>query len=109
MSKVRIICFVCFFHEILTSGDGNLSLLVTPFNTISHSDSSVGGTTPGQSIKKTRRINVMYCHTFVSPGTGAALQTIFFFKVLITEDFPTFGYPIKPTDICFFSLCNCEN
>ena len=25
------------------------------------------------------------------------------------EDLPVFGYPIKPTEICFLSLCNSEN
>lgn len=44
----------------------------------------------------------MYCHTLVSPGTGAALQTAFFFNVLITLLLPTLGYPMKPTEICFF-------
>jgi len=33
----------------------------------------------------------MYCQTLVSPGMGAALQTILAFKELITEDFPTLG------------------
>ena len=30
----------------------------------------------------------MYCHTRVSPGTGAALHTFFRLRVLMTEDFP---------------------
>ena len=42
-----------------------------------------------------------YCQTFVSPGIGATLQTLVFLRVLITELFPTFGYPINPTLICF--------
>jgi len=46
----------------------------------------------------------MYYHTFVSPGIGAALQTYFAFKELMTELFPTFGYPTKPTLIVFLSL-----
>ena len=33
-------------------------------------------------------VRAMYCHTRVSPGTGAALQTFFLFKVLMTEDLP---------------------
>ena len=33
----------------------------------------------------------MYCHTLVSPGTGATLQTFFFLSVLMIEDLPTFG------------------
>ena len=37
-------------------------------------------------------MNVIYCHTFVSPGMGAALQTFFFFNVLMIDDLPTFGY-----------------
>lgn len=35
---------------------------------------------------------------------GADLQTILLLRVLITEDFPTFGYPINPTLIVFLSL-----
>lgn len=37
--------------------------LTTPFSTISVSESPEGYTTPGQSIRKIRRIKVMYCHT----------------------------------------------
>ena len=43
-------------------------------------------------MRNTRFIKVIYCHTLVSPGTGAALHTAFFFKALMTDDFPTFGY-----------------
>lgn len=38
-----------------------------------------------------RLINVMYCHTFVSPGIGATLQTFFFRSVLMMEDLPVLG------------------
>ena len=48
----------------------------------------------------------MYYQTLVSPGTGAALQTPFDFIVFITDDFPTLGYPIKPTLTVFLSLWN---
>lgn len=47
--------------------------------------------------------------TFVSPGTGATLHTFPLFNVLITLDFPTFGYPTNPTLICFLSEWSCEN
>lgn len=47
--------------------------------------------------------------TLVSPGTGATVQTLLFFSVLITLLLPTLGYPINPIDICFLSECNCEN
>jgi hypothetical protein len=50
-----------------------------------------GGTTPGQSTRYTFLVSVMYCHTFVSPGIGAALHTFFARSVLITELLPTFG------------------
>ena len=51
----------------------------------------------------------MYCHTFVSPGIGATVQTFFFLKVLMMEDFPVFGYPMKPTEICLRLECSEEN
>jgi len=51
----------------------------------------------------------MYCQTFVSPGMGATVQTFFFRKVLIIDDLPVLGYPMKPTDICFRSECKEEN
>lgn len=54
-------------------------------------------------------MRVIYCHTFVSPGMGATVHTFFFFRVLMILDFPTFGYPIKPTDICFLSEWRTEN
>jgi hypothetical protein len=56
-----------------------------------------------------RFINVMYCQTFVSPGIGAVVHTFFLRRVLMIEDFPVFGYPIKPTEICFRELCKEEN
>ena len=54
-------------------------------------------------------MSVMYCHTFVSPGIGAVLQTAFFLSVLMIEDFPTLGYPMNPTEICFLSEKRVEN
>ena len=68
--------------------------LKQPLKTIFSSVSFLAGvTTPGQSIRNTFRNNVIYCHTFVSPGIGATLHTFFFFNVLMTELFPTLGYP----------------
>ena len=52
---------------------------------------------------------MIYCQTLVYPGTGAALQTFFSFKVLMTLDFPTFGYPTKPILIFFLSLWKISN
>jgi hypothetical protein len=51
-----------------------------------------------------RLVSVIYCHTFVSPGMGATLHTTLVRRVLITDDFPTFGYPTNPTDIACLSL-----
>ncbi len=52
------------------------STRTTPLSTLSVSPSSVLlYTTPGQSIRKMRLVRVMYCHTLVSPGIGAALHT----------------------------------
>ena len=56
-----------------------------------------------------RLVSVIYYQTLVSPGIGALLQTFFYFKELIMEDFPTFGYPMKPTLMCFLSLCKLSN
>ena len=64
---------------------------------------------PGQSMRYIRFINVIYCHTFVSPGIGAVVHTFFLRRVLIIEDFPVLGYPMKPTEICFLELCRDEN
>lgn len=61
------------------------------------------------SIRYIRRIKVMNCHTLVSPGIGATVVTFEPFKVFMRLDFPTFGYPISPTLICFRSLCRDEN
>jgi hypothetical protein len=47
----------------------------TPLRTTSVSVSLFWYTIPGQSIKKILLVMVMYCHTFVSPGIGATLQT----------------------------------
>jgi hypothetical protein len=33
----------------------------------------------------------MYCHTLVSPGIGATVQTRFFRNVLMMDDLPVFG------------------
>jgi hypothetical protein len=68
-----------------------------------------GGTIPGQSIKYIRFIKVTYCQTFVSPGMGATVATFFFLSVLIMDDFPVFGYPIRPTEICLRAECSVEN
>lgn len=57
-------------------------------------------------------VKVIYCQTLVSPGIGAALHTFFSFKVFITLDFPTFGYPTNPILIFFLSrwkISNCLN
>jgi hypothetical protein len=74
-----------------------------PFDVEVTSLSPVSDTTPGQSIKKMRFIKAIYCQTFVSPGMGAALQHFLPIKELITLDFPVFGYPMTPTEICRLS------
>jgi hypothetical protein len=54
----------------------------------------------------------MYCQILVSPGIGAVLQTTFLRNVFIMEDFPVFGYPMKPTETCFLSewrSANCRS
>jgi len=59
-----------------------------------------------------RRVKVMYCQIFVSPGIGAVLQTTFLRKVFMIEDLPVLGYPIKPTETCFrfeWSIANGRN
>jgi len=48
----------------------------------------------------------MYYQTLVYPGIGADLHTPLDLIVLITDDFPTFGYPINPTLTVFLSLWN---
>uniref|UniRef100_A0A2M4B1M3 Putative secreted protein n=1 Tax=Anopheles triannulatus TaxID=58253 RepID=A0A2M4B1M3_9DIPT len=53
-----------------------------------------------------RFMSVMYCQTFVSPAIGATLHTFLLRNALITDDLPTFGYPMKPTLICFLSTCS---
>jgi len=40
---------------------------------------------------------------------GATLQHVFFINALITELLPTFGYPIRPTEIFFLSLWRISN
>jgi len=37
------------------------------------------------------------------------VQTFFFRRVLMMEDLPELGYPIRPTEICFLSLWRVEN
>lgn len=64
---------------------------------------------PGQSMRYMRFMSVMYCHTFVSPGIGAVVQTFFFRSVLMMDDLPVFGYPMKPTEICLRLLWSEEN
>lgn len=56
-----------------------------------------------------RFIKLTYCHTLVSPGMGATVHTFFLSKVLIMDDFPVFGPPTRPTEICFLSECKLEN
>ena len=51
----------------------------------------------------------MYCQTLVSPGCGATVQTFFLRRVLMTEDFPTEGYPMSPQEICLRSEWREEN
>jgi hypothetical protein len=51
----------------------------------------LGGTTPGQSMRYIRFMRVIYCHTFVSPGIGATVQTFFFRRVFMIEDLPVLG------------------
>jgi hypothetical protein len=38
-----------------------------------------------------RFISVMYCHTLVSPGMGATVQTFLLRSVLMMEDLPVLG------------------
>lgn len=52
---------------------------------------------------------MIYYQTFVSPGIGAALHTLFYLRALITEDFPTFGYPTNPTLIFYLFLWKLSN
>ncbi len=40
---------------------------------------------------------------------GATVQTFFFRNVLMILDFPVFGYPMNPTEICFLEECSVEN
>lgn len=37
------------------------------------------------------------------------MQTFFFRRVLMMLDLPVFGYPMKPTLICFLFECSEEN
>lgn len=37
------------------------------------------------------------------------MHTFFFLRVLMMLDLPTFGYPMKPTEICFLSEWRTEN
>mmetsp|Transcript_247 Transcript_247/g.563 ORF Transcript_247/g.563 Transcript_247/m.563 type:complete len:233 (+) Transcript_247:1165-1863(+) len=110
----------CFFTLLRTSSmyqehPSTRSARTTPLRTFAASflkSDAVGGTIPGQSNKYNLRVRAMYCQILVSPGTGAALQTFFLFRVLITDDLPTLGYPIMPTVTCFLSLrrvLNCRS
>lgn len=56
-----------------------------------------------------RLVIVIYYQTFVSPGIGATLQQAFFIRALITDDLPTLGYPINPTEIDFLFLWRTSN
>jgi hypothetical protein len=40
---------------------------------------------------------------------GATVATFFFRRVLIMEDLPVLGYPIRPTEICLREACRVEN
>lgn len=44
-----------------------------------------------EGLKELEAYSVIYCHTFVSPGMGATVQTFFFLSVLMIEDLPVFG------------------
>ena len=50
------------------------SKCVSTLHIMSALESAVLLTMPGQSIKLTRRNSDTYCHTFVSPASGATLQ-----------------------------------
>ena len=92
------------------SGFSTFSTRTTPRSRMSCGVSVLlGGTTPGQSIKYIRFISVIYCQILVSPGIGATVHTFFFRNVLMIEDLPVLGYPMKPTEICFRSEWRDEN
>jgi len=40
---------------------------------------------------------------------GAVAQTFFLRKVLMMDDLPVLGYPMKPTEICLRLACRAEN
>lgn len=40
---------------------------------------------------------------------GATVQTRFFRNVFMMDDLPVFGYPMKPTEICFREEWRVEN
>lgn len=50
-----------------------------------------------------------YCQTFVSPGIGATVATFLPLRVLMIDDLPVLGYPIRPTETCFLSAWSFEN
>lgn len=56
-----------------------------------------------------RLVRAMYCHTLVSPGIGADLQTALLLSELMTELLPVFGYPMNPTEMFFLSLWKLSN
>mmetsp|Transcript_1816 Transcript_1816/g.2433 ORF Transcript_1816/g.2433 Transcript_1816/m.2433 type:complete len:308 (-) Transcript_1816:224-1147(-) len=98
--------------EQKSSGFSRRSALTTPLRTESSSVSpAVSTTTPGQSMRDMRLKRDMYCHILVSPGMGATLHDFLEMRVLMTDDFPTLGYPTTPTLISFlssWSLPNCR-
>jgi hypothetical protein len=64
---------------------------------------SQGDILPNLLNKLTASIGRQSPRTLVSPGTGATRHTLPLFRVLMTLLLPTFGYPMKPTEICFLS------
>lgn len=108
-----------------SEGVPRFSTRTTPLSTVEVVVSCAEmGTIPGQSMRYIRRMSVIYCQTYsgirisvesgyivlmgeastlVSPGMGATLHTLSFLRQLMTEDLPTLGYPMKPTEICFLS------
>ena len=47
-----------------------------------------------------RFISVTYCHTFVSPGVGATVATLFFRRVFIIDDFPDLFSTFHDSSTC---------
>ena len=66
--------------------------------------------TPGQSSSLTYLSNLTYCKILVDPGVEDTSHVLDLFKLLITELFPTLGYPISPTVTALlfpYTLDNC--